>query len=101
MNAMTPIPALIPESAPFSTEQRAWLNGFFAAYLGVDGGGAGEPAGAADESDADEAFPWHDASLRMAERLKLAKDRKPQRQLMAAMAQLDCGQCGYFCQTYA
>ena len=37
----------------------------------------------------------------MAERLELAKDRKPQRQLMAAMAQLDCGQCGYLCQTYA
>jgi sulfite reductase (NADPH) flavoprotein alpha-component len=37
----------------------------------------------------------------MAERLALAKDRKPQRQLMAAMAQLDCGQCGYLCQTYA
>ena len=35
MNAMAPIPALIPENAPFSTEQRAWLNGFFAAYLGV------------------------------------------------------------------
>ena len=37
----------------------------------------------------------------MPERLELAKDRKPQRQLMAAMAQLDCGQCGYLCQTYA
>ena len=23
------------------------------------------------------------------------------RKLMAAMAQLDCGQCGYLCQTYA
>jgi len=29
MNAMTPIPSLIPENAPFSTEQRSWLNGFF------------------------------------------------------------------------
>ena len=37
MNAMAPIPSLIPENAPFSTEQRAWLNGFFAAYLGVNG----------------------------------------------------------------
>ena len=42
MNAMAPIPSLIPENAPFSTEQRAWLNGFFAAYLGVNG----EPAAA-------------------------------------------------------
>jgi sulfite reductase (NADPH) flavoprotein alpha-component len=44
MNAMTPIPALIPENAPFSTEQRAWLNGFFAAYLGVNGESAGADA---------------------------------------------------------
>ena len=29
-------------------------------------------------------------------------DAKPiERKLMAAMAQLDCGQCGYLCQTYA
>ena len=28
MNAITPIPSIIPESAPFSTEQRSWLNGF-------------------------------------------------------------------------
>jgi sulfite reductase (NADPH) flavoprotein alpha-component len=101
MNAISPIPSLVPENAPFSGEQRAWLNGFFAAYLGVDGSSASEPAAAADESDPNEDMPWHDASLAMAERLELAKDRKPQRQLMAAMAQLDCGQCGYFCQTYA
>ena len=98
MNAVTPLPSLIPEDAPFSAEQRAWLNGFFAARLGVEGMPAGVDA-AADEPDED--FPWHDASLAMAERLELAKDRKPARQLMAAMAQLDCGQCGYLCQTYA
>lgn len=98
MNAIAPIPSLVPESAPFSPEQRAWLNGFFAAYLGVeaetavDGGAAVEP---------DEDFPWHDPALPLAERLKLAEDRKPNRQLMAATAQLDCGQCGYLCQTYA
>jgi sulfite reductase (NADPH) flavoprotein alpha-component len=34
-----PIPALLPESAPFTAEQRAWLNGFFAGYLGLDNGG--------------------------------------------------------------
>jgi sulfite reductase (NADPH) flavoprotein alpha-component len=101
MNAMAPIPSLIPETAPFSTEQRAWLNGFFAAYLGVDGGAASEPAAAADDSDPNEEFPWHDAALAMAERMELAKDARPQRRLMAAMAQLDCGQCGYLCQSYA
>lgn len=99
MNALSPIPQIIPENAPFSTEQRAWLNGFFAAYLGVDG------AAGADEAQAEPAepedFPWHDAALSLPERLELAKDSKPERQLMAAMAQLDCGQCGYLCQTYA
>ena len=29
-NLPPPIPALLPESAPFTPEQRAWLNGFFA-----------------------------------------------------------------------
>ncbi len=96
---MFPIPQLIPENAPFSTEQRAWLNGFFAAYLDVNGETIVEET--AEPQDPNEDFPWHDASLVMAERLELAKERKPQRQLMAAMAQLDCGQCGYLCQTYA
>ncbi|HYC64893.1 MAG TPA: (Fe-S)-binding protein, partial [Reyranellaceae bacterium] len=87
--------ALVPDSAPFSEPQRAWLNGFFAAYLGVS-----EPVEAAAPAETED-FPWHDAAMDMAERLALARDRKPERQLMAAMAQLDCGQCGYLCQTYA
>jgi sulfite reductase (NADPH) flavoprotein alpha-component len=99
MNAITSIPQLIPENAPFSIEQRAWLNGFFAAYLGINGAAVAEET--AEAEDPNEDFPWHDASLALAERLELAKARKPQRQLMAAMAQLDCGQCGYLCQTYA
>ena len=99
MNAISPVPSIIPENAPFSSEQRAWLNGFFAAYLGINGETTAEAAPA--DADPDEDFPWHDASLALAERLALARDRKPQRQLMAAMAQLDCGQCGYLCQTYA
>lgn len=99
MNAVAPIPSLIPDNAPFSSEQRAWLNGFFAAYLGIDGTSTNQAEPVPAESDED--FPWHDASLAMAERLELARDRKPERRLMAAMAQLDCGQCGYLCQTYA
>jgi sulfite reductase (NADPH) flavoprotein alpha-component len=96
MNALAPLPQIIPENAPFSTEQRAWLNGFFAAYLGMDGGVTDGPAA---EPAEPEDFPWHDAALSLAERLELAKHSKPERQLMAAMAQLDCGQCGYLCQT--
>ena len=82
MNAITPVSSIIPETAPFSTEQRAWLNGFFAAYLGVSGEVAGHTDAAAEP---DEDFPWHDASLAMPERLELAKGAKPERQLMAAM----------------
>ena len=100
MNAITPIPSLIPENAPFSEDQRAWLNGFFAAYLGIDGESASEDVPASAD-DPDEEFPWHDPALAMGERLDLAKGAKPARQLMAATAQLDCGQCGYLCQSYA
>src|SRR5207302_6279938 len=48
-----------------------------------------------------EDFPWHDPTLSLEERLALAEGRRAERVLMAAMAQLDCGQCGYLCQTYA
>jgi len=34
-----PIPELIPESAPFTLEQRTWLNGFFSGLLSLDGAG--------------------------------------------------------------
>ena len=88
---------LIPESAPFDEEQRAWLNGFFAGMTGIEeivaqGSGAdSRSAGvveAAEEEEED--FPWHDDSLPIDERLKLAEGRPHERQLMAAMAQLDC-----------
>ena len=38
-NVLPPIPPLLPESAPFSPEQRAWLNGFFAGFLALDSNG--------------------------------------------------------------
>ena len=48
MNAIyRPPPAapMIPENAPFSPEQRAWLNGFFAGLLASDSpGGTALPA---------------------------------------------------------
>lgn len=112
---------IVPESAPFSPEQRAWLNGFLAGMLGVldeqntQGGSTvamaaaakllSPPSGAilqsANDSDESEVFPWHDSALPMVDRIQLAKDRPVERQLMAAMAQLDCGSCGYLCKTYA
>src|SRR5262249_43320894 len=48
-----------------------------------------------------EDFPWHDPGLSLDERIALADGRRPERRLMAAMAQTDCGQCGYTCQAYA
>ena len=33
-----PIPSFLPENAPFSPEQRAWLNGLFAGLYGLTEG---------------------------------------------------------------
>lgn len=93
-----PIP-LIPDNAPFSPAQRAWLNGFLA---GLYGGASGlaTPAAATPVAAAED-FPWHDPAMELAERMTLAEDRPLAQKLMAAMGQLDCGQCGYLCQSYA
>ena len=96
---------VLPDSAPFTAAQRAWLNGFFAGLLSRGAATpppadlSSSPAPAAAEED--EAMPWHDAALSMEERLKLAEEKPIERRLMAAMAQLDCGACGYICQSYA
>lgn len=98
--------ALIPEDAPFTVEQRAWLNGFFAGVLSLDAGPA--PATPADlgaagvpASGDDGAAPWHDPALELDARMTLAAGRPLNRRMMAAMAQQDCGQCGYNCEDYA
>jgi sulfite reductase (NADPH) flavoprotein alpha-component len=100
--------SLIPETAPFSPEQRQWLSGFFAAALAPlvpPGGvmalaGAGSQATTNDDASNDDA-PWHDPSLMLADRMALAEGRPIAPRLMAAMAQQDCGQCGYNCADYA
>ena len=84
----------LPDTAPFSPAQRAWLDGFIAGLLSD----ADEPPAA--EQTAEE-LPWHDPTLVLDERLELAAGRRPEHRLMAAMAQLDCGQCGYLCESYA
>jgi sulfite reductase (NADPH) flavoprotein alpha-component len=100
--------SLIPETAPFNAEQRAWLNGFFAGLLNVTDARGGDGAALAgvmpqlpSAPPLEEDFPWHDPALPLDERLALAQQKPAERQLMAAMAQLDCGACGYVCQTYA
>ena len=37
--ARSPFPSLVPETAPFTEEQRTWLNGFFAGLVSLDSGG--------------------------------------------------------------
>ena len=91
---------ILPETAPFTPTQRAWLNGFFAGMFTGRSNALAPPIAAA-PATAEETFPWHDPALPMAERLALAEDRPVERKLMAAMAQLDCGACGYLCKTYA
>ncbi|GJD94315.1 sulfite reductase subunit alpha [Methylobacterium iners] len=102
---VTPPLVLIPETAPFTADQRSWLSGYFAALLGpaVEGATAlapGEMPGSPRLADNDDA-PWHDPSLPITERMAMAKDRPEPHKLMAAMAQQDCGQCGYNCADYA
>jgi len=107
--------SLIPESAPFSSEQRAWLNGFLAGWIGLQAnaqldtldvsiasGAMEAPSRPSSETSApEEEFPWHDSNLPLDQRLELAAGKPLNHRLMAAMAQLDCGACGYVCQTYS
>lgn len=111
-NLRAPALELIPETAPFSPEQRAWLNGFFAGIVSLDGGAVTplspeqnaammpKPLGSPEDGDDGEA-PWHDQTMPLAERMTLAEGRPLRRRMMAAMAQQDCGQCGYNCNDYS
>jgi sulfite reductase (NADPH) flavoprotein alpha-component len=111
--SITPrIPSLIPESAPFTPEQRTWLNGLFAGLISLEESvtplsneqaakmmpgllDAGAP------TEADDGAPWHDPAMPMPDRMKLAEGKPLPRRMMAAMAQQDCSQCGYNCKDYA
>src|SRR5215468_6407302 len=108
--------SLIPESAPFSAEQRVWLNGLFAGLLSLEDGitplsldqaaallpGALDLAAPATSTgEDDDGAPWHDPAMALADRMKLAEGRPLRRRMMAAMGQQDCGQCGYNCQDYS
>ena len=111
-----PIRNLVPDNAPFTPEQRTWLNGFFAGFLELGDAGisalspeanaalmsglvpaAKEPLDDADDGPA----PWHDQTLPLVERMKLAEGRPLRWRMMAAMGQQDCGQCGYNCEDYS
>ena len=113
-----PFATLIAENAPFTPEQREWLNGFFAGLLSLDGGVtplsaeeaaalmprglAGPPPAKGPLEDGDDgAAPWHDQTIPLADRMTLADGRPLRRRMMAAMGQQDCGQCGYTCEDYS
>jgi sulfite reductase (NADPH) flavoprotein alpha-component len=49
----------------------------------------------------DDGAPWHDQTMPIADRMKLAEGKPVRRKMMAAMAQQDCGQCGYNCNDYS
>ncbi len=81
--------SLIPETAPFNAEQRAWLNGFLAGWAGLQGDGAIAAASLAGASSSatvvlakpEEVFPWHDPNLAMDDRLALAEGKPLEREL--------------------
>ncbi|HUC61284.1 MAG TPA: sulfite reductase subunit alpha [Alphaproteobacteria bacterium] len=106
--AQPPLVELIPATAPFTPAQRAWLNGFFNGLMSAEAKAAPNstapaaptPGAAPGDGDDGEA-PWHDQTLRLDDRMKLAQGRPLRRRMMAAMAQQDCGQCGYNCADYA
>src|SRR6476469_6252949 len=106
-----PIPSFLPENAPFSPEQRAWLDGLFAGLYGLTEGvtplTAQEVAqlvpgvALAPTAEVDDGAPWHDPAMPLVDRMKLAEGKPLRRRMMAAMAQQDCGQCGYNCNDYS
>jgi sulfite reductase (NADPH) flavoprotein alpha-component len=115
MSQPSRMPSLIPESAPFTAEQRVWLNGLFAGLLSLENGvtplspeqaaallpgGLGLAAPTTTE-ETDDGAPWHDPAMALDDRMKLAEGRPLRRRMMAAMGQQDCGQCGYSCQDYS
>lgn len=108
MTAHIAIPPMIvvPESAPFTPAQRAWLSGFLAAAIApgeaaMPAPGAEAPPAAVPQLATNDDAPWHDPAMIIDERMKHAEGRPLAPRLMAAMAQQDCGQCGYNCADYA
>jgi sulfite reductase (NADPH) flavoprotein alpha-component len=108
--AMPPVRSfdLLPDNAPFSPEQRVWLSGFFAGYLNLDTSAvtalsAGQAAALLDGAPAaeDDDAPWHDPAMAIDDRMKLAEGKPVEKKMFAAMAQQNCGQCGYLCKTYS
>ena len=104
---MSFIAPILPDNAPFSPLQRAWLDGYLAALFADAAAPTPstlvpqpKPQPQPTQAEAED-FPWHDPALPLDDRLALAAARPIEHRLMAAMGQLDCGQCGYLCRSYA
>ena len=110
--ARPPIPQLVPETAPFTRRAARLAQRLLRRPVSLDGAASralspaesaalmpAPPARPATSDDGD--APWHDQTMPIAERMKLAEGRPLRRRMMAAMAQQDCGQCGYNCQDYS
>jgi sulfite reductase (NADPH) flavoprotein alpha-component len=70
----------LPDSAPFTAAQRAWLDGYVAGWFSFESDTVGEssPRTSLTAATAEaEAFPWHDPTLPLEERLALAEGRRP------------------------
>jgi sulfite reductase (NADPH) flavoprotein alpha-component len=93
-------PQIISADAPFSDAQRAWLNRFFAEALLRDLPSPAAPVAPTAPRE-DDSTPWKDPAMAIEDRMGLAAERPVRFRLMAAMAQQDCGQCGYNCADYS
>jgi sulfite reductase (NADPH) flavoprotein alpha-component len=87
---------LVPDNAPFDEEQRAWLNGFLAGVLGL---AASEPS--AGNVQAAAPVPARPRNEPLPPAPPGPELETQERRVLAALAHLDCGQCGYSCQGYA
>ncbi len=106
----------VPADAPFSPEQREWLQKFLsqatvvapakpsaapAASADTAAPAAEEPPAEAENPDLTNDAPWHDPDKDLASRMGLAKGKPLPVLLYAAMGQTDCTACGYDCKGYA
>ncbi|MFO1128074.1 MAG: sulfite reductase subunit alpha [Rhodospirillales bacterium] len=91
---------IIPEDAPFGAQQRRLLNAFFMDVM-LKTAPPPPTASVATPAPPEESTPWKDPALDIAERMALAEGRPLLQRMSAAVAQQDCGQCGYLCKTYA